>query len=115
MDTLEVLGSVSRWKILEALRAGPADGSSLASMLGISVQGVMKHINILLNAGLVERTQIDGRFEYRLKGKLWLRHEAEQDYEIIFFLHSASENAEKEFKVRRHIKRLLRYLYLSYG
>lgn len=52
-----VLGEPARIKLLDALRAGPAGVSELATQVGLSQQNASKHLGVLAGAGLVERTR----------------------------------------------------------
>ena len=50
-----ILGEPMRIHILERLRDGDATGQQLTDGLGASQQNVSKHLNILLDAGIVTR------------------------------------------------------------
>ena len=50
-----LLGEPMRIRILERLRGGDATVQQLTDALGASQQNISKHLNILLDAGLVSR------------------------------------------------------------
>jgi DNA-binding transcriptional ArsR family regulator len=50
-----VLGEPMRIRILERLRSGDATVQQLTESLGASQQNISKHLNLLLDAGLVSR------------------------------------------------------------
>ncbi len=58
--TFSALSDPTRRDILERLTMGPASASELARPIGISLQGVLKHIRILDEANLVT-TEKSGR------------------------------------------------------
>lgn len=54
------LGDETRWRLLVRLAAEPASASRLAAEFPISRQGIVKHLEVLRGAGLVE-TERRGR------------------------------------------------------
>ena len=48
------LGDATRWEILTRLGAGPMSASALARTLPVSRQAIVKHLEVLRGAGLVE-------------------------------------------------------------
>jgi DNA-binding transcriptional ArsR family regulator len=65
--TLSALSDPTRRGILEHLSTGPASLSELAAPSGISLPGLLKHVRILENVGLVE-TRREGRTRQCLLG-----------------------------------------------
>ena len=61
-----VLGEPVRIKLLEALRTGPAGVGELAARLGLSQQNASKHLGVLAQAGVVERTRAGNRVLYAI-------------------------------------------------
>lgn len=53
-----ILGEPMRIRILERLRDGDASVQQLTDALGASQQNVSKHLNILLDAGIVTRRKL---------------------------------------------------------
>jgi len=62
------LAHPTRRAILERLAAGEATVTELAEPLPISVQAVSKHLEVLEQAGLIERMRIAQRRPSRLRG-----------------------------------------------
>jgi DNA-binding transcriptional ArsR family regulator len=60
---LHAISDASRRTVLEALRAGPATVSDLATLLPIARPGVSRHLRVLRQAGLVDVRQ-DGQWRY---------------------------------------------------
>lgn len=59
---LACLNDVHRRELLEALaRAGPLHAGALAPRLGLTRQGVLKHLDTLVAGGLVTRHQVGRR------------------------------------------------------
>jgi DNA-binding transcriptional ArsR family regulator len=52
-----VLSEPARIRLLDALRAGPASVGQLGERLGLSQQNASKHLGVLADAGLLERTR----------------------------------------------------------
>lgn len=66
--TLLALGDPMRRRLLESLAAsGEASASSLASCLPISRQGVVKHLRVLDQAGLVNHSRSGKEVRYRVR------------------------------------------------
>ncbi|MEI2775445.1 MAG: metalloregulator ArsR/SmtB family transcription factor [Tetrasphaera sp.] len=58
LDAIAVaIASAPRRTILERLAEGPATMSQLADLLGVSLAGVTKHLEVLLDAQLVHRAK----------------------------------------------------------
>ena len=65
------LGDETRWQILTALGRFPASASALAAELPISRQAIVKHLEVLRAAGLVESEQRGREVVFRpLGGRL---------------------------------------------
>lgn len=60
VQVLRALGESTRWELMLRLGQAPASASGLQHELSISRQGIMKHLEILREAGLVS-TERDGR------------------------------------------------------
>jgi DNA-binding transcriptional ArsR family regulator len=61
-----VLGEPARIRLLDALRAGPANVGELAARLSLSQQNTSKHLGVLARAGLVERTRAGNSAVYAI-------------------------------------------------
>ena len=61
-----VLGEPMRIKLLDRLREGDATVSELQQALGASQQNVSKHLAILHNAGMVNRTKDGNHARYSI-------------------------------------------------
>lgn len=61
-----VLAEPARIKLLDALRAGPATVGELAGRLDMGQQNTSKHLGVLANAGLVERTRTGNSMLYAI-------------------------------------------------
>lgn len=61
--TFGALADASRRTIVERLGAGPATISELAELLGITLTGTKKHVQVLVEAGLLT-TEKQGRTRY---------------------------------------------------
>lgn len=59
-----ILAEPTRIKLLDALRDGPATVQELQSATGASQQNVSKHLGLLLDAALVQRTKQGNRSYY---------------------------------------------------
>ena len=59
-DTFAALGDATRLEIVDRLAAGPLSVSELAEPFEMSLRGVLKHVQVLEDAGLV-RTAKSGR------------------------------------------------------
>jgi len=71
--TAEVLSSKTRLRILDLLSRRPRTLRELASSTGISVQGVLRHLEAMIGSGLIEEKDFRGnefpvRKIYSLKG-----------------------------------------------
>jgi DNA-binding transcriptional ArsR family regulator len=67
------LGDRSRLSLLEALRDGPQNVSSLVELTGLSQPNTSMHLSCLWCCGLVDR-EVRGRFSYyRIKSERVLR------------------------------------------
>ena len=62
-QVFSALADGNRRKILTALKSGPQSISTLAEPIGISTWGVMKHVQVLENCGLIE-SEKRGRSRY---------------------------------------------------
>jgi predicted transcriptional regulator len=116
-DTLDIIGSPARWRIMERLSRGPCELKQLARELEMTVQGVSKHMEILSKAGIVsQEKREDRRTVYTLIRRVWLDRQSGKDFEMIGFFQSAkgpSErylNPEIRFRARRYMKRLAKFL-----
>jgi DNA-binding transcriptional ArsR family regulator len=64
--TLSAVADPTRRQILDRLARGPASISQLAGPLAMSLPGLMKHVRILEEAGLVETRKVGRTRECRL-------------------------------------------------
>ena len=62
------LGDDTRWAILSRLGEGPASASALAREFPISRQAIVKHLDVLRAAGLVESEQRGRELVHRALG-----------------------------------------------
>jgi DNA-binding transcriptional ArsR family regulator len=62
------LGDDTRWSILARLGEGPASASALAREFPISRQAIVKHLEVLRAAGLVETEQRGRELVHRALG-----------------------------------------------
>jgi DNA-binding transcriptional ArsR family regulator len=62
------LGDDTRWAILARLGEGPASASALAREFPISRQAIVKHLDVLRAAGLVESEQRGRELVHRALG-----------------------------------------------
>jgi predicted transcriptional regulator len=62
------LGDDTRWAILARLGQAPASASALAREFPISRQGIVKHLEVLKAAGLVESQQSGRELVHRALG-----------------------------------------------
>ena len=65
-DFFRALAEPTRLKLLNALRAGEHNVSSLTAVVGASQANVSKHLAVLLSAGVVERTNRGTSAYYRI-------------------------------------------------
>ena len=61
-----VLGEPMRIKLLDRLRDGDATGHELQTATGSSQQNISKHLNVLLQAGMVTRAREGNFARYRI-------------------------------------------------
>ena len=64
---LDLVGDATRRTILEMLRNEPRSVGELAAELPVSRPAVSKHLRLMLEAGLVDVTQIGTRRIYRIR------------------------------------------------
>ena len=62
------LGDETRWQLLVRLGEGPASASALAREFPVSRQAIVKHIEVLREAGLVESEQRGREVVHRALG-----------------------------------------------
>jgi DNA-binding transcriptional ArsR family regulator len=62
------LGDDTRWAILTRLGEAPASASALARELPVSRQAIVKHLEVLRDAGLVEAEQVGRELVHRALG-----------------------------------------------
>ena len=62
------LGDDTRWSILARLGEGPASASALAREIPVSRQAIVKHLEVLRGAGLVESEQVGREQVFRAIG-----------------------------------------------
>ena len=62
------LGDDTRWAVLVRLGEAPASASALARELPVSRQAIVKHLEVLRTAGLVETEQVGREVAYRALG-----------------------------------------------
>jgi DNA-binding transcriptional ArsR family regulator len=62
------LGDETRWQLLVRLGQGPASASALAREFPVSRQAIVKHIEVLRDAGLVESEQRGREVVHRALG-----------------------------------------------
>jgi DNA-binding transcriptional ArsR family regulator len=62
----KVLGEPTRLKLLDRLRDGDATVGELQEALGASQQNISKHLGILRDAGMVERTRNGTQVRYTI-------------------------------------------------
>lgn len=80
VEVYAALGDPTRQRIVELLSHGERSVSSVADTLPISLQGTMKHLRLLVDAGLVTQTKTGRtvtchlRPEGLLRGEVWLHH-----------------------------------------
>jgi DNA-binding transcriptional ArsR family regulator len=66
--TFAALGDPTRLDIVARLSAGPASVSELAEPTALSLRGVLKHVSVLEEAGLVRTVKVGRTRECRLDG-----------------------------------------------
>lgn len=62
------LADDTRWRILTRLGEAPASASALARELPVSRQAIVKHLEVLRGAGLVEAEQVGRELVHRALG-----------------------------------------------
>jgi DNA-binding transcriptional ArsR family regulator len=62
------LGDDTRWAILARLGEAPASASALAREFPVSRQAIVKHVEVLREAGLVESEQVGRELVHRALG-----------------------------------------------
>lgn len=62
------LGDETRWQILVRLGEGPASASTLGREFPVSRQAIVRHIEVLRGAGLIESTQVGREVVHRALG-----------------------------------------------
>lgn len=62
------LGDDTRWAVLARLGEAPASASALARELPVSRQAIVKHLEVLRGAGLVEAQQVGREQVFRAIG-----------------------------------------------
>jgi len=62
------LGDDTRWSILARLGEAPASASALARELPVSRQAIVKHLDVLSGAGLVESERVGRELVFRALG-----------------------------------------------
>ena len=62
------LGDDTRWSILARVGEGPASASALAREMPVSRQAIVKHLEVLRGAGLVESEQVGREHVFRAIG-----------------------------------------------
>ncbi len=78
VDVYAALGDPTRQRIVELLAHGERSVSSVADSLPISLQGTMKHLKLLVDAGVVTQTKTGRTVTCRLRpeglrrGEVWL-------------------------------------------
>ena len=111
MEALDVIGSSSRWRLLELLSAGERSVGELAEEMGISNQGVLKHLAVLVDAGLVKevRHPEDRKVGYALRSRLYLAKWEDEDGELVVYYRGKAKASkmppETEFRANRFLKR----------
>ncbi len=73
-ELLEMIGTLNRFKILEMLRERPLSIEEIAKELNISVPAVLKHLDILEKAKVIESKNVRERSEGRPKKVYYLKY-----------------------------------------
>ncbi len=111
MEALDIIGSPSRWRLLELLASGEKGVGELADELKISNQGVLKHLTVLIEAGLVKEVRHpEGRkVGYVLRSRLYMAKWDDDDGELVVYYRGKSKASkmppETEFRANRFLKR----------
>lgn len=120
MEALDIIGSPSRWRLLELLSEGDKSVADLAESLHISNQGVLKHLSVLIEAGLVREVRPTGgrKVGYALRNSVFLCKREDEDGELLVYYRGKSKTAklapETEFRANRLLKRFKLLLDKSY-
>jgi|YelNatPaOPRAMG01_1025707.scaffolds.fasta_scaffold40250_3 DNA-binding transcriptional ArsR family regulator len=114
METLELIGSPSRWKILEALKTGDKTVGELSESLHMSNQGVLKHLAVLMKAGMVKpaKPKKGRKVAYSLERSLFMYRSEAPARGLYVFYHKEGRPKELEPEVEFRVGRLLRRLRL---
>jgi ArsR family transcriptional regulator len=111
MEALSVIGSPSRWRMLELLAEGEKSVGELAEELHISNQGVLKHLSVLMKAGLVRETRPSGgrKVSYGLRNAVFLFKREDGGGELVVYYRGRSKPGrlppETEFRASRLLRR----------
>jgi biotin operon repressor len=120
MEALDVIGSPSRWKLLELVSTGQKSVADLADSLHISNQGVLKHLAVLMEAGLVREVRPSGgrKVSYALRNSVFLLKLEDGDGELLVYYRGKAKPSaiapETEFRANRLLKRFKLLLDKSY-
>ncbi|QSB15388.1 winged helix-turn-helix transcriptional regulator [Natronosporangium hydrolyticum] len=68
VEICSALGDDTRWEILRRLAVEPASASALAARLPVTRQAIARHLDVLREAGLVERERDGREVRYRALG-----------------------------------------------
>jgi DNA-binding transcriptional ArsR family regulator len=120
LEALDIIGSPSRWKMLELLSTGEKTVGDLADALRISNQGVLKHLALLMEAGIVREVRPAGgrKVAYALRNSVFLFKREDGDGELLVYYRGKAKAArlppETEFRANRLLKRFRSLLDESY-
>jgi DNA-binding transcriptional ArsR family regulator len=120
LDPLDVIGSASRWKLLELLSEGQKSVGELSASLSMSNQGVLKHLGVLIEAGLVREVRQSGdrKVAYSLRHGVFLHKYEGDDGELVVYYRGRGRASrlepETEFRAKRLLKRFKLLLDGSY-
>jgi DNA-binding transcriptional ArsR family regulator len=120
MEALDIIGSTSRWKLIELLSTGEKSVADLADSLHISNQGVLKHLSVLIEAGLVREVRPSGgrKVGYALRNSVFLFKREDGDGELLVYYRGKAKASklapETEFRANRLLKRFKSLLDESY-
>lgn len=73
-ELLEIIGTLNRFKMLEMLREKPLSIEEIAEELNISVPAVLKHLDVLEKAKMIESKNVRERSEGRPKKVYYLKY-----------------------------------------
>ncbi len=111
MDALDVIGSQSRWRLLELLAEGDRSVGELAEELHISNQGALKHLSVLMEAGLVKEMRPSGgrKVSYALRNTVFLFRREDDEGDLLVYYRGRSKpgrlSPETRFRAGRLLKR----------